>query len=975
MPGRRRRRGLTRVAYWAAHWALFCWLIAAPLHATSLRVGEHDGFSRVVFSVTPGVTQSVTPDSDKLLLHLAGAGAVPGAARGLRNVKSIEGGQDQAVLLLSPGCQPRIWRTGALIVVDIYSPGVSPPGAPISKKIATPQGAAAPVAPREAAHRAETPHAAQPEFTLVPVEQAPLPPPAKSANHADSAPAPATPPAAVPGATPKTVPAPALPPAGADAGESLVAERLPDDAVLGEAAILVPFDSMVAAAAFPRGGLAHVIFDDSKPVDLAALKDDPVFGSARVTLLPAATHLTLRMPDGAALRLQHRKDGWVIAVRAGGRAGPSAELKAQEGALAIGTPQPADTIVMDDKATGGRLLVGTVLGEGPGVAVPHVSAEFSVLPSWAGVLVAANSDRLSLRAGSGAFVLSAASGPALSGILGGSAALVAEAAALTRHFDFPPLPTPALLTRLRAALHAAAAAPRLNRLAPRLQTAQAMLALGLDREAGGSLRAAQQDDPAQATTPDEAALLAMADWLAGLDAGIAFNDPTLGKSDEIALWRGLTAPATADQRQQAAAVAATWRLLLAYPEPLRRRLLRPAAETMLQGGQEQAADDLMAKLPDPTLDDLRAASLMRHHRDTDALVLLDKVAAASDRRRAAEAARQAIELRLAAHLITPSQAATALDSSLYAWRSDPVEIAQRLRIAVLRTQSGEWRRALALLHDTDTLFPAAHEQMRQAEVAVMTDLLRAGQAQRLSPLDLVALVDENADLLAGKEASATLAPVLIDKLLALDLPSRAEPILARLMAATDTGEPKATLGGRLAALRLENGDTAGATVALQASEAPDLGPALQTTRAVLHARILAESGQEDAALAVLADMTDQDALQLRARLLENRKDWHGAEAVLRALVHATVPAQGALSVSQQDLILRAASAAAQAGDIAVLRHLQDDDGGRMDAGPRSALFKALAQQPVQSLTDLPRSGREAEAARAVPAALASFEGH
>jgi hypothetical protein len=47
----------------------------------------------------------------------------------------------------------------------------------------------------------------------------------------------------------------------------------------------------------------------------------------------------------------------------------------------------------------------------------------------------------------------------------------------------------------------------------------------------------------------------------------------------------------------------------------------------------------------------------------------------------------------------------------------------------------------------------------------------------------------------------------------------------------------------------------------------------------------------------------------------------------------------------------------------------------MDAGPRSALFKALAQQPVQSLTDLPRSGREAEAARAVPAALASFEGH
>jgi hypothetical protein len=42
-----------------------------------------------------------------------------------------------------------------------------------------------------------------------------------------------------------------------------------------------------------------VVFDDSKPVDLAALKDDPVFGSARVTLLAAATQITM------SVRLRH----------------------------------------------------------------------------------------------------------------------------------------------------------------------------------------------------------------------------------------------------------------------------------------------------------------------------------------------------------------------------------------------------------------------------------------------------------------------------------------------------------------------------------------------------------------------------------------------------------------------------------------------------------------------------------------------
>ena len=949
----------------ASRWIALACLLAMPAQATSLRVGEHGAFSRVVFNVPAGVVQSVTPDGDALVVHLPGAGAVPGAGKGPSNVSRIEGGRDQAVLRLAPGCQTRVWRTGTLVVVDIYAPGKAPAAPP------APAGSAPVAAPVAApAPEAKPPATAKLDFTLVPVEQVALPPPSKlGPKLPPPPPAGMAPPSPAPEAA---MPAPVL--VSADAGGALVAERLPDDAASGDAAMLVPFDRTVAAAAFPRGGLAHVVFDDSKPVDLAALKDDPVFASARVVLLPAATHLTLRLPEGAALRLQRRKEGWAVTVSRGGRAGPSAMLTLKNGALEIGTPLPADTIVMDDAATGGRLLVGTVLGEGPGVAVPHVSPEFAMLPSWAGVLVAANSDRLALRAGAGAFLLSATSGPPLSGVLGGSADLVAEAAALTRHFDFPPLPTPALLTRLRAALHAAAAAPRLNRLAPRLQTAQAMLALGLDREAGGSLRAAQQDDPAQAATPDEAALLAMADWLAGLDPGAALNDPALGKSDEIALWRGLTAPATTDPRQPAAAVAATWRLLLAYPEPLRRRLLRPTAETMLQGGQAEAAEDLMAKLPDPALDDLRAAALVRHHRDAEALALLDKVSASSDRRRAADAARLAVEMRLAAHTITPSQAATALDHSLYAWRSDAVELGQRLRIAVLRTQAGDWRRALALLRDTDSLFPAAHEKVRQAELAVIADLLQAGKAQRLQPLDLVALVDESADLLAGKDASATLAPVLIDKLLALDLPSRAEPILARLMAATDAAEPKAALGARLAALRLENGDTGGAALALQASETPALGQPVQNQRTVLRARILAASGQEDSALALLAGVTDTDALQLQARLLENRKDWHGAEGALLALMHATLPAQGPLAAAQQDMILRAASAAAQAGDIPVLQHLQDGEAQRLDAGPRSALFRALAQQPVQTLTDLPRSGREAAAARAVPAALASFEG-
>jgi hypothetical protein len=981
MRGARHSLGGLRNGWFAPVCAVLVGAWGGPAHAGTLRMGEHDGFGRVVFTLPPGAAESSLRTGDRLLVKLPGAGDVPGAVAGPSNVPHIEGGRDQAVLVLAPGSVTRIWRTGPRVVVDVY-PGGAPPTAPAGRGAAPRHTAGA----TASASASQTAAAAMgtPEFTLVPVNQGPLPP----------APAPAAAPAAKAAATPQRAPAPAVPEQSHDSGApppvrapappdasaeaaALLAERVPEEVAQngvaqGDPAILVPFGRSVGAVAFPRGGLAHVVFDDAKPIDLAGLKNDPVFGSARVTLLAAATQMTIKLPAGARLRLLRQPDGWVVAVAQSGRADAAARIALDKGVLTLAVPSAADTVVLDDGATGGRLLGGTVLAPGAGVAVPHVSPEFTVLPSWAGIVVAANGDRLALRAGKSGFELANNSGPALAASLAEAADSAAEAAALTRHFDFPPLPAAALLMRLRAAMHAAATAPPLGRWAPRLQVAQAMLALGLDREAAGVLRVAQQDAPDQAAAADEAALLAMADWLAGLEPGTALADPALGKSDEIAFWRALAGPQVADQRSAAAGLAATWRLLLAYPEPLRRRLARPVAEAMLQGGQTAAVDALLKRLPGSALDDVRASRLAQQNQPARALALLDSIAARPDRRQAAAAARAAVELRLAAHQISPAQAAAALEKQIFAWREPATELALRLRLAELRTQAGEWRPALALLRETDAMFPADHDQVHAAEVAVIADLLKAGQAERLPPLDLVALADESTDLISSEDGGSALAPVIADKLLALDLPDRAEPILARLMDASPAAEPKAQLGLRLAGLRLNAGQAAGAIAALDASEAPDLPDPLRTQRGVLRGRALAAAGQQDAALALLATLDGAEALNARATILEGRRDWRGAETALLALLRDTLPAQGKLTVAQQDLVLRVASDASEAGDMAVLQQLQNGDAARLDAGARPALFQALAEQPVQTLQDLPRSGREATASREVPAALVSL---
>ncbi len=127
---------------------------------------------------------------------------------------------------------------------------------------------------------------------------------------------------------------------------------------------------------------------------------------------------------------------------------------------------------MVDPATGLDLLVGTERGgPGQGVLAPRRAAEFDLAATWQGVVVAPLSDGLVLRAREDGFVLSAEpDGLAVS--LPDGPDVLAPAAAMTRRFDFSPMPDAALEERLRAQIAAASARPPLARGRPRREAAQ-----------------------------------------------------------------------------------------------------------------------------------------------------------------------------------------------------------------------------------------------------------------------------------------------------------------------------------------------------------------------------------------------------------------------------------------------------------------------------------------------------------------------
>lgn len=943
---------------------------AARAEAVGVRAGDHSGFGRLVFDVAGGTEYQISRNGDRVRLTFSRNPAIGTPAALPRNVLAVSGGEGEAELVVAAGARVRASRIGVRVVVDVFDLGRAAEARPASvPAMALPVPPIPPDAPPSLA-------AAEPPADAAPV--------VGTAQKSEARPKddPPAKPAAIPEASGPV---------------ALVAARTAPAVAGPGAAFSVPFGADVGAAALRRGDTALVVFDQRRPVDMAALRGDPVLAGASVQLLPAATLIRMRLPAGMEVTLMRSSpNAWTVAVLPGPapirpiRPVMAAEQAAVSGPGRVLLPgdAPGQVVSLADPSTGATLLLGTQRKPGQGLAAARHTPRYALLPTWLGVAVQPLADSLSLRAQKDGFVLSGADLPLAQAAAAEDAESQAAATSLTRRFDFPVLSSEALQRRLQSQVSDAAIAPARARGRKRLAAAQTMIELGLGVEAGAMLQVATEEDPVLAASAGAAGLGAIAAMLAGrMEEVGAIEDPRLSGTDEVALWRAIrTARQQPGSPQAAAIFAVTLPLAMAYPPGLQDRLLPGMIETMVTGGEEAAAQPALAQhKDDPNLALARAMKLQADGNTDGALAAYDAVARGPDRRQRALAASGAVELSLAAHRIEAARAADALDSQLYSWRGDRQELELRQRVATLRAETGAWRPALALLRETLAVFPDQKAEIRAAMQTIFAGLLRDKAADAVAPLDLIALLDENADLLPGAQNSAAaeagvsgslLQAQLAEKLLALDLPRRAGPQLERLMQAVPPGAGRAGFGASLAALKLREGDSQGALAALSASDvsnAADLPPSLIEQRALLLATASSRIGEPAKALATLAPLTGVAAGELRATILEQIRDWPAAAQALEDQVASTVRAEGKLTDDQRRLLVRLASAASQAGDEALLARLRTREAPRMASGPLADMFTLLTAGRVQSAADLKRSGREMALARTLPAGLQALE--
>lgn len=932
-----------------------------------VRTGSYPGFGRLVFKFTWPTKYDLAVNGDRVIVSFEGAPVIGDPGTLPRNVRGMQGRQGGVILLLSHGARARPASKGDQVTIDVLDPprtsrrqaGRGMPFRPAPATAAATPPEAAPTVPvaRDAwpglpdAPAADAPDKSTSVMAFE-LASAPKPPVAKAEPVLDQLVA----------NSGRKSPAPDMdhaPDAAADADGAAAQPAPPSGAVPSKpespalASLLIPAEAGAGAAALRRGDMVLIVFDGPAEVDERRLRRLPGFSSATVRRGSAATVLQAPMASGA-IELTRDAGGWRVApAQPSGPAGNvrTAEpvVAAQAGAdVLLKLAQPGRVVAVADPVTGGGLLVGTVnlaSGRAGGLQAGANVPGAAILPTWAGVAVEPFSDDVVLRPAPGGFVLSGS---------GAAAAVAASPVALTRRFDFPDQPVPALMQRLRAATAAAAAAAPRARTPGRVAAAQAMLALGLAAEAQSVLSLIAADDPAP--PPDVAALSAIAGLLAGrVNAAAGLDAPALDGSDEIALWRGVRDAMLGRAEAAARVLPGLMPLARAYPAPLRDRVLPVVAETAVLADHPAAAS-----LPDlPRLGFARALQLERRGQLDEALAAYDLLAAGQDQLDQVRAGAAAVELRLASGRVTPAQAAAAATRLVAAWRGDSREAATRMRAAELHGKAGAWRPALNLLRETEALFPDAQPAIR-ARMATVFNAFLAG-ADAVPALDVITLAADYADCIPP---GADLAGLLTGKLLDLDLPARARAVLEPRVASASPGLVRSGLGYRLAALQMDAGEAEAAGRTLAATDLAGLPERLASERLLLSARVKAARGDPAGAAASLAAAGTPAADDLRARLLEQAGDWHGALAALDSLAGRLLPSDGPVPDGLGDLVLRQASAAVQLGDAGVLQALNGRYAARL-SGTRADLFRLLTASPVGGVGDLPRAGREIALARAV----------
>ena len=633
------------------------------------------------------------------------------------------------------------------------------------------------------------------------------------------------------------------------------------------------------------------------------------------------------------------------------------EIDADAKAVRLPVEATGSVIDLKDPATGSRFVVVPVAQPGRGVPVRRQFPEFTLLATHTGIAVLPHADYVTVKRDKAGVTIAGERQPLMlsesAGGAGGVQALAEDPGRGLLDLEAWRRSDKGFVAAkqdLQSALSKAAPA---QRPLARLEIARFYFAHGMAVEALGALDLYAKETPRHAEDPQVLLMRGASQLLAGEWAAAAetLGHPALDGVAEALPWQAAYAALTGADRAAVEAFDRAAPLLEPYPDSVRKQLHLWATESRLALGDAQGAGAELAKLRDlaPNPAEAAEASFLDARRQlidgqADKAEALWREAAASTHPPTRARARFVLaERELAAGDKSVQDVIGELERLRYAWRGDEFEAVLLHRLADLYVEDGRYNRALAALRQAASHLPDSPLAQRAATRMrdLFTSLFLDGAADRMPPLKALALYESYRELTPAGPRGDEMISRLADRLVGVDLLTRAARLLDGQVRHRLSGQAQAETGARLAAIRLLDRAPEQAIEALERSAQPTLPAELAAERRHLRARALSESGDPAQALSLLAGDDSEAGLKLAADIHSKQGDWGAAATTLQRLLPEPPKPGTALADADAERVMRAAVAMTLAGQTDGLLALSERYGPAMAQTQHAETFGLL----------------------------------
>jgi tetratricopeptide (TPR) repeat protein len=736
-----------------------------------------------------------------------------------------------------------------------------------------------------------------PDTTAEETSKAALPPEVMHAGAAEAPkpgpPAKDPPPAAEVAKTTVVAPAPA---SRASEKPALVDTQRDSDGLR----VTFSFGAPTPAALFRRADTVWLVFDSTKPMDIASIREKGGAILSDVSRLPLekgqAIRIRLNRPQMPSLAPDDRSTGmnWTVTFADRVQSPPLPLMVVRnitDPALANVTVPLANPGLLHrlvDPDAGDTLLVVTAPPPTRGFIKRQDFVELSLLESVHGLVIHPNSDDVKAEVEADKVTLGRPGGLTLS-----SADVAAEraTAAVKPLFDaeeWRKNQAENFIARLDALIAADAASVPDERSQARLDLARFYMSRGMYEE----VHALTNLILSETKQGNEEAAVVMMHAVSSILIGRAergmkdLASPAIGNGYDSQLWKALAFARQgkwADAREKfknAEFAVAT------LPPELQRIVTMDSMKASLEvkdyaGAAKRRSELNVIGIPPeikPAVAVLsgRLAEALGH--DRDALDAYRFAANSPDRAAAAEGKLLEVALRQKRGEFSQAEALRELELLSMTWRGDGIEVKTLLMLAKIYSEIGRYADAFAATRTATRLQPNSPEsrQAQDAAAALFTQLFLGPKGDDMPPVDALSVFYEYRELTPIGRRGDEMIRRLADRLVGVDLLDQAAELLQYQIDKRLEGAARAQVAARLAMVYLINRKPDRAIGALRSTRISDLSGELRQQRLLLEARAQSDVGRHDLALDIVSNIPGREAIRLRSDIYWAQRHWREA---------------------------------------------------------------------------------------------------